>query len=70
MLKQAVERYNIKHAVLTDDRFMFWRQIAVSCWPTIMILGPDNKPFFKATGEGNQLMVQAVLIAALEECLR
>ena len=25
MLRQAVERYNIKHAVLNDDRFLFWR---------------------------------------------
>lgn len=34
-----------------------------------MIFGPDMKPFYKATGEGNEASVQAILEEALNRCL-
>ena len=57
MLRQAVERYNIHHPVLNDNKFSFWSSQGVNCWPTIMIFGPDSKPILKASGEGNELLV-------------
>ena len=57
MLRQAVIRYEIKHAVLNDNEFKFWGSMGVNCWPTIMIFSPDAKPLFKATGEGNEMFL-------------
>ena len=61
MLRQAVIRYDIKHAVINDNKFKFWQSHGVSCWPTIMVFSPDSKPLLKATGEGNEELLAAVL---------
>ena len=61
MLRQAVIRYDIRHAVINDNEFKFWGSQGVNCWPTLMVFSPDSKPLFKASGEGNEETLAALL---------
>ena len=65
MLRQAVVRYDIKHAVINDRDFRFWGSQGVNCWPTVMVFSPDSRPLFKTTGERCEEDVAAVLQQAL-----
>lgn len=69
MLRQAVVRYDIKHAVINDNKFKFWQSQGVNCWPTIMVFSPDSKPLWKSTGEGVEEQVAAVLLNGLQKCV-
>ena len=68
MLRQAVVRYDIRHAVINDNEFRFWRSNGVNCWPTVMVFSPDSKPLFKVTGEGCEEAVGAILEQGLLKC--
>ncbi|CAH2066351.1 unnamed protein product, partial [Iphiclides podalirius] len=50
----AVQRYNIHHPVVNDADSTFWEALGIRCWPTLLILGPGNKPIFVLTGEGHK----------------
>ncbi|EPY82175.1 NHL repeat-containing protein 2 [Camelus ferus] len=39
-IKSAVLRYNITHPVVNDADASLWQELEVSCWPTLIILGP------------------------------
>ena len=69
MLRQAVIRYDIRHAVINDNQFRFWGSNGVNCWPTVMVFSPDSKPLFKVTGEGNEEIIAAILDQGLQKCL-
>lgn len=65
MLRQAVVRYDIRHAVINDNEFKFWRSQGVNCWPTVMVFSPDARPLFKVTGENAEESIAALLEQAL-----
>ena len=69
MLRQAVIRYNIRHAVINDNEFEFWRSQGVNCWPTVMVFSPDARPLFKTTGEGCEQDISALLQQGLQACV-
>ncbi|XP_012283238.1 NHL repeat-containing protein 2 [Orussus abietinus] len=50
----AVQRYNIAHPVVNDAKMTMWRDIGISCWPSLVILGPEGQPLFILVGEGHQ----------------
>ncbi|XP_046961589.1 NHL repeat-containing protein 2 [Vanessa cardui] len=50
----AVQRYNIHHPVVNDSDSCMWETLGIRCWPTLLILGPSNKPIFIITGEGHR----------------
>ncbi|CAB3231248.1 unnamed protein product [Arctia plantaginis] len=50
----AVQRYNIHHPVVNDADSCMWDALGIRCWPTLLILGPGNKPLFILTGEGHR----------------
>lgn len=66
MLKQAVIRYDIQHPVFNDRDFIFWQSQDVNCWPTIIVIGPNQKVILKVTGEDNQETLEQMIHAALE----
>ena len=61
MLRQAVVRYDIRHAVINDNEFKFWRSLGINCWPTVMVFSPDSKPLLKVTGENCEESIGAIL---------
>ncbi|XP_034937699.1 NHL repeat-containing protein 2 [Chelonus insularis] len=50
----AVQRYNISHPVVNDAKLSMWRDIGISCWPSLVILGPKAQPLVVLVGEGHR----------------
>uniref|UniRef100_A0A1B8Y556 NHL repeat-containing protein 2 n=1 Tax=Xenopus tropicalis TaxID=8364 RepID=A0A1B8Y556_XENTR len=53
-IKSAVLRYNITHPVVNDADATMWQDLEVSCWPTLVILGPQGNLLFCIIGEGHK----------------
>uniref|UniRef100_A0A0C9PYX8 Nhlrc2_1 protein n=2 Tax=Fopius arisanus TaxID=64838 RepID=A0A0C9PYX8_9HYME len=50
----AVQRYNIQHPVVNDAKLSMWRDIGITCWPSLVILGPQAQPLAVLVGEGHR----------------
>ncbi|XP_043911873.1 NHL repeat-containing protein 2 [Protopterus annectens] len=53
-IRSAVLRYNITHPVVNDANAKLWHELDVSCWPTLVILGPRGNLLFSLVGEGHK----------------
>ncbi|XP_053245128.1 NHL repeat-containing protein 2 isoform X1 [Podarcis raffonei] len=53
-IKSAVLRYNITHPVVNDADATLWHELEVSCWPTLIIVGPRGNMLFTLVGEGHK----------------
>ncbi|KAJ7325217.1 hypothetical protein JRQ81_018237 [Phrynocephalus forsythii] len=53
-IKSAVLRYNITHPVVNDADATLWHELEVSCWPTLVIVGPRGNMLFTLAGEGHK----------------
>nr|XP_033797245.1 NHL repeat-containing protein 2 isoform X2 [Geotrypetes seraphini] len=53
-IRSAVLRYNISHPVVNDADATLWQELEVSCWPTLVILGPHGNLLFSLIGEGTK----------------
>ncbi|XP_008828438.1 NHL repeat-containing protein 2 [Nannospalax galili] len=53
-IKSAVLRYNITHPVVNDADASLWQDLEISCWPTLVILGPRGNMLFSLIGEGHK----------------
>ncbi|KAH0623735.1 hypothetical protein JD844_006828 [Phrynosoma platyrhinos] len=53
-IKSAVLRYNITHPVVNDADANLWHELEVSCWPTLVIVGPRGNMLFTVVGEGHK----------------
>uniref|UniRef100_UPI00358EB447 NHL repeat-containing protein 2-like n=1 Tax=Myxine glutinosa TaxID=7769 RepID=UPI00358EB447 len=61
----AVQRYNIEHPVVCDGEAQLWQALGVSCWPTVLLLGPRANPLFAFVGEGQGATLSLAVAAAL-----
>ncbi|KAG8234340.1 hypothetical protein J437_LFUL014792 [Ladona fulva] len=50
-LLSALQRYEINHPVVNDSDAAIWTGLGISCWPTVLILGPRAQPLFLVAGE-------------------
>ncbi|XP_043467526.1 NHL repeat-containing protein 2 [Leptopilina heterotoma] len=62
----AVQRYNIGHPVVNDSQLSMWRDIGISCWPSLVILGPKSQPLFVLVGEGHRELLFLYVRVALD----
>ncbi|XP_060027232.1 NHL repeat-containing protein 2 isoform X2 [Erinaceus europaeus] len=53
-IKSAILRYDITHPVVNDAEASLWQELEVSCWPTLVILGPRGNMLFSLIGEGHK----------------
>ncbi|KAK3766019.1 hypothetical protein RRG08_002262 [Elysia crispata] len=53
-IKSAVLRYNIHHPVVNDEDAELWQALAVSCWPTLVFIGPNGQLLYSVAGEGQR----------------
>ncbi|KAM9424238.1 NHL repeat-containing protein 2 [Pholidichthys leucotaenia] len=53
-IRSAVLRYDICHPVVNDGEALLWHELEVSCWPTLVLLGPRNNLLFSLVGEGHR----------------
>uniref|UniRef100_A0A3P9QH19 NHL repeat-containing protein 2 n=2 Tax=Poecilia reticulata TaxID=8081 RepID=A0A3P9QH19_POERE len=52
-IQSAVLRYDICHPVVNDNEATLWHELEVSCWPTLVLLGPRGNLLFSLVGEGH-----------------
>jgi thiol-disulfide isomerase/thioredoxin len=52
-LVAAVERYEVRHAVLDDPELITWRQYAARAWPTLAVIDPEGYLVWSMAGEGH-----------------
>ncbi|XP_061765596.1 NHL repeat-containing protein 2 isoform X2 [Nerophis ophidion] len=53
-VRSAVLRYDICHPVVNDGEARLWHQLEVSCWPTLVLVGPRGNLLFSLVGEGHR----------------
>ncbi|XP_069011651.1 NHL repeat-containing protein 2 [Embiotoca jacksoni] len=53
-IRSAVLRYDVRHPVVNDSEASLWHQLEVSCWPTLVLLGPRGNLLFSLVGEGHR----------------
>lgn len=53
-VRSAVLRYDICHPVVNDSEALLWHELEVSCWPTLVLLGPQGNLLFSLVGEGHR----------------
>jgi thiol-disulfide isomerase/thioredoxin len=53
VVADAVERYEVHHAVLDDPELHTWQQYAVRAWPTLVVVDPQGYVVSVAAGEGH-----------------
>lgn len=58
-IRDAILRYGIRHAVVNDAAAALWERLGVTCWPTLVVLGPSGQLLHCIIGEGHgeELMV-------------
>jgi len=64
-VRSAVLRYDICHPVVNDSEAHLWHQLEVSCWPTLVLLGPRGNLLFSLVGEGHRDRLMLFTAAAL-----
>ena len=65
-VKDAVARYDIHHPVCNDTTGYLWSTLAITCWPTQLLLCPQGRPVAVAMGEGQADVVEELVQAMLE----
>ena len=65
MLRQAVIRYDVKHACINDCKFNVWDTYMLNNWPTLLIVGPDGNIIQKMTEERNSDTIEHLLYTGL-----
>ena len=65
-IKNAIDRYEIKHPVINDSQAALWQSLSISCWPTVLLCDPDGKPIKFFVGEGHREQMIEFVNVALE----
>ncbi|XP_072095676.1 NHL repeat-containing protein 2 [Mobula birostris] len=65
-IRSAILRYNITHPVVNDAEANLWQELQVTCWPTLVILGPRGNMLFTLIGEGHKAKLFLFVSAALK----
>lgn len=63
-LAAAVERYEVRHAVLDDPELITWGAYTARAWPTLVVIDPEGYIVAQMAGEGHSSAI-AVLVADL-----
>ncbi|XP_019738929.1 NHL repeat-containing protein 2 isoform X2 [Hippocampus comes] len=53
-VRSAVLRYDLRHPVVNDGEALLWNRLEVSCWPTLVLVGPRGNLLFALVGEGHR----------------
>ena len=65
-IENAVRRYDIHHPVVNDSDIVLWNSLGVVCWPTLVIIGPDNQLLHYIIGEGHGKELKLFIDTALQ----
>jgi thiol-disulfide isomerase/thioredoxin len=64
-IAQAIQRYEIEHPVINDNRLILWNAFGVDTWPTVLMIDPEGYGVWGKSGEFKFEDVNAILRRAL-----
>jgi thiol-disulfide isomerase/thioredoxin/sugar lactone lactonase YvrE len=64
-VRDAIERYDIRHPIIHDPEMTIWRAYGVQAWPTLVVIGADGNIIGQVPGEPDPDR----LIAALDNAI-
>jgi thiol-disulfide isomerase/thioredoxin len=50
-IEQIVQRYDLQHPVVNDQRFQVWQMFGARAWPTLMVVDPRGNVLASQAGE-------------------
>lgn len=50
-IQEAINRYEVRHPVIVDERRHIWKLYGIDAWPTIVIIDPEGRIVYKRAGE-------------------
>lgn len=65
-----IQRYNIRHPILTDQGMILWHHYGVFAWPTLILLGPNGQVAGRYIGEGHYAEIRHDVIQTLAQARR
>ncbi len=60
-----LQRYDIRHPVVTDQGMVLWNHYGVIAWPTQLLLGPQGNVVGRYIGEGHYSAIRKAVIRTL-----
>ena len=66
-IRMAIERYEVSHPVINDEKFEIWNSYACRAWPTLMFIDPLGKVVGKHEGEASFEALDFLLMSMVEE---
>lgn len=60
-IRDAVQRYEIEHAVVNDAEMTIWRKFGIRSWPSLVVVDPEGKYIGYVSGEGNRELLDEVV---------
>ncbi len=64
-IRHAIGRYDITHPVVNDNDIVLWERLGIVCWPTLVIIGPDQQLLYYIIGEGHGAELAAFMDVAV-----
>ena len=65
-IKNAILRYNISHPVVNDPDAKLWDHLGITCWPTLVVYGPNGQLVYFIIGEGHRDEMMMVVSDAMQ----
>ncbi len=65
-LHSAINRYEIKHPVVSDINHEIWQNYSVKAWPTFILIGADGKIAASTSGEDKREFLEKSIIKELD----
>jgi thiol-disulfide isomerase/thioredoxin len=50
-IREAIQRYEIRHPVLNDANHLLWNQLQINSWPTLVLIDPQGRAIWAHAGE-------------------
>lgn len=50
-IREAINRYEVRHPVIVDEKMHLWKSYGVNAWPTLIFINPEGKIVYRIAGE-------------------
>lgn len=50
-IREAIQRYEIRHPVINDANHLLWNKLRIGSWPTLVLIDPQGRAIWAHAGE-------------------
>lgn len=66
-IRRIIQRYELEHPVINDNRFQVWQEYGAQAWPTFVLIDPRGNIVGYQSGEGIYQLFDRVIGLMVEE---